>query len=162
MAATLGAFLVQSRLDYANSIMYGMSVSNVYKLQSAQNSLTHVVLPSLYHLLSIERLSYFPVNYQIQFKIATLSDKTLVTCQPSYLDNLPKYWYTSRHELSALPTSSFSNYHAYQLYFGQLAFSYSSPAVWNCIPTSLKNCSSLYSFKHHIKSHLIFQHNISY
>jgi len=41
--ATLGASLVQSRLDYANSIMYGMSASNTHKLQSAQNSLTRVV-----------------------------------------------------------------------------------------------------------------------
>ena len=40
MAATLGASLVQSRLDYANSIMYGMSPSNMHKLQSAKNSLT--------------------------------------------------------------------------------------------------------------------------
>ena len=32
MAATLGVSLVQSRLDYANSIMYGISASNMYKL----------------------------------------------------------------------------------------------------------------------------------
>ena len=37
VAATLGASLVQLRLDYANSIMCGMSASNVLKLQSAQN-----------------------------------------------------------------------------------------------------------------------------
>ena len=42
LAATLGASLVQSRLDYANSIMYGMSASNMHKLQSARNSLTCV------------------------------------------------------------------------------------------------------------------------
>ena len=50
IVATLGASLVQSRLDYSNSIMYGMSASNMHKLQSAQNSLTRVVLPSLRHL----------------------------------------------------------------------------------------------------------------
>jgi len=50
MAASLGASLVQSRLDYANSIMYGMSASNMHKLQSLQNSLTRVVLPSLRYL----------------------------------------------------------------------------------------------------------------
>ena len=48
--AALGALLVQSRLGYSNSIMYGMSASNMHKLQSAQNSLTRVVLPSLRHL----------------------------------------------------------------------------------------------------------------
>jgi len=41
--------------------------------------------------------------------------------------------------------------------FGRRAFSYSSPATWNSIPTSIKNCSSLYSFKCHFKSHLIAQ-----
>jgi len=32
MAASLGASLVQSRLDYANAIMYGMSASNILSL----------------------------------------------------------------------------------------------------------------------------------
>jgi len=91
MAASLGASLVQSRLVYANSNMYGMSASNMHKLQSAQNSLTRVVLPSLRHLSASERLSYLhwlPVHFRIQFKIATLTYKTLATCQPSYLYNL--------------------------------------------------------------------------
>jgi len=35
------------------------------------------------------------------------------------------------------------------------AFSYSSPATWNSIPISIKNCSSLCSFKHHLKSYFI-------
>jgi len=34
-------------------------------------------------------------------------------------------------------------------------YSYSSPATWNSVPTSIKNCSSLYSFKCYLKSHLI-------
>ena len=41
--------------------------------------------------------------------------------------------------------------------FGRRAFSYSSSATWNSIPTSSKNCSSLYIFKRHLKSHLIAQ-----
>ena len=67
--ATLGASLVQSRLDYANSIMYGMSASNMHKLLSVQDSLTRVVLPSLRHLSASERLSYLqlPVRLGIVF-----------------------------------------------------------------------------------------------
>ena len=38
--------------------------------------------------------------------------------------------------------------------FGHLAFSYSSPATWNSIPISIKNCSSLYSFKRHLIAQL--------
>ena len=46
-AATWGTSLVRCRLDYINSIMYGISTSNMHKLQSVQNFLTYVVLPSL-------------------------------------------------------------------------------------------------------------------
>jgi len=91
MAATQGASLVQSRLDYSNSIMYGMLAFNMHKLQSAQNSLTRVVLPSLHHLSASERLSYLhwlPVHYRIQFIIATLTYKTLAAGQLSYLKSL--------------------------------------------------------------------------
>ena len=41
--------------------------------------------------------------------------------------------------------------------FGRRAFSYSSPATWNSIPISIKNCSSIYSFKRHLKSYFITQ-----
>jgi len=41
------------------------------------------------------------------------------------------------------------------LVFG--APSATAPATCNSIPTSIKNCPSLYSFKHHLKSHLIAQ-----
>ena len=57
IAATLGASLVESTLDYANCIMYGMSASNMHKLQFAQHSLTCVVLPSLCHLSASEWLT---------------------------------------------------------------------------------------------------------
>jgi len=65
MTASLGASLVQSRLDYANSVMYGMSASNMHKLQSVQDSLTRVVLPSLRHLSASERLSYLQLPVQL-------------------------------------------------------------------------------------------------
>ena len=57
------------------------------------------VLPSLRHLSESERLSYLhwlPVNYRIQFKIATLTYKTLATCQPSYLYNLLQVYHPAR------------------------------------------------------------------
>jgi len=138
--------------------MYRMSASNVYKLHSAHNFLMRVVLPSLRHLSASERPSYLhwlPVYYRIQFKIGTLTYKTLATCQPSYLYNLlqlhqpSRALHSSSQQLLQVPYMSTD--------FGQLAFSYSSHAKWNSIFTSVKNCSSLYSFKRHLKSHLIAQ-----
>jgi len=158
MSASLGASLVQSRLDYANSIMYGMSVSIVHKLHSAQNSLTHVVLPYLCHLSASKRLSclhWLPVHYQIKFKITTLTYKILATCQPSYLHSLLQVYQPSR----ALCSSTQQLLHVPYMStdFGWRAFSYSSAATWNSIPISIKSCSSLHSFKRHLKSYFIAQ-----
>jgi len=134
MAATLGASLVQSRLDYANSITYGMSASNMHKLQSAQNSLTRVVLPPLRHLSASDRLSYLhwlPVHYRIQFKIATLTYKTLATCHPSYLYNLLQLHQPSQALRSS--TKQLLQVPYMSTDFGWHAFSCSSPATWNSI-----------------------------
>ena len=125
-------------------------------LQSAQNSVTRVVLPSLRYLPASERLSYLhwlPVNYRIQFKIATLTYKTLAACQPSCLYNLLQVYHPSR----ALRSSTQQLLHVPYMStdFGRRAFIYSSPATWNSIPISIKNCSSLYSFKRHLKSYFI-------
>jgi len=92
-------------------------------------------------------------------KIATPTYKNLATSQPSYLYNLPQVYQPSRalcssQQLLQLPCMSTD--------FSQSAFSYSSPAVWNCTHTSLKNCSSLYSFKRQLKSHLVSQLNINH
>jgi len=111
---------------------------------------------SLRHLSASERLSYLhwlPVHYRIQFKIATLTYKTLATCQPSYLCNLLQLDQPSRalrsstQQLLQVPYMSTD--------FGRRAFSYCSPATWNSIRTSIKNCSSL---KRHVKSHLILSY----
>ena len=119
---------------------------------------TCVVVSSLRHLSASERLSYLhwlPVHYRIQFKIATLAYKTLATCQPSYLYDLLQVHQPSR----ALRPSTQQLLHVPYMSteFGRCAFSYRSPATWNSIPTSIKNHSSLYSFKRHLKSHLIAQ-----
>jgi len=158
MAATLGASLVQSRLDYANSIMYRMSVSNMHKLQSAQNSLTHVVLPFLRHLSASERVSYLHwllVHYRIQFKIATLTYKTLATCHPSYLDNFLQPH--QPHELSVLQPSNYSKYHICLLILVSAPSAIQLSCNMEFHPTSIENCSSVYIFKRHLKSHLIAQ-----
>jgi len=97
---------------------------------------------------------YF-INHRIQFKIATLTYMTLATCQPSYLYNLLQVY----HTLRVLRSSTQQLFHVPYMStdFGRCAFSYSSPATWNSIPISIKNCSSLYSFKRHLKSYFIAQ-----
>ena len=84
MATTLATSLVQSRLDYANSLLTATSASNIHKLQCAQNSLSRVVLSGRHreHLSASMRLSnlhWLPVRKRIDFKLALTTYKILFT-----------------------------------------------------------------------------------
>ena len=117
----------------------------IQQIQSAQNSLNHVVLSSLCYPSASERLDYLhwlPVHYRIQFELLHSH------CQPSYLNNLLQLHQPSRalcsltQQLLQVPYMSTD--------FGRHAFSYSSPATRNSISSSVKNCSSLYLSLIHI------------
>jgi len=53
------------QLHYVSNVT---AASNMHKLQSAQKSLTRVVLPSLRHLSASERLSYIPLTTEYSSK----------------------------------------------------------------------------------------------
>ena len=56
-AKTLAASIVGSRLDYCNSLLYGVSQSNIDRLQRVQNVLARVVVqaPSTISSMDIRR-----------------------------------------------------------------------------------------------------------
>jgi len=82
------------------------------KLQSVQNSLTRVVLPSLRHLSASERFSYL----HCLLSTTKYSSKSLhLPIRPwqsvSDLISTISSNYTSHHELSVLQPSNYSKYH---------------------------------------------------
>ena len=141
MAKSVAVSLVQSRLDYANSLLYGTSNTNLKKLQRVQNSLARIVLKKhprhpAQGLLS--KLHWLPIEHRIKFKLATITYKALSLNQPSYiLSRLHPYQpaYHTRsadQKLLAKPTCSTS--------FGQRAFSYAAPQIWDKIPLETRAC----------------------
>ena len=91
---------VTSRLDFCNSLLYGLKGNQLQKLQRVQNAAARVICnisryehisPSLY------KLHWLPVSYRIQFKILLFVYKTLNGIAPLYLSELielKKAWET--------------------------------------------------------------------
>ena len=93
-AALIATSLIASRLDYCNAIFYGISASNISKMQKVQNSLARVVrhLPFKSHVTpTLMQLHWLPIKQRIDYKIALLSFKSLHECAPVYLSSLVSY-----------------------------------------------------------------------
>ena len=153
-AKLVGHALVSSRLDYANSIMYGMSKSLTTKIQRQQNMLARVVLrtnrlSSAGPLLS--ELHWLPVASRIQFKIATLTHKILSTGTPSYLSSILNHYQPTRQLRSS--SSNLLVHPQSKTKFGSLAFRTAAPQIWNGLPADVRSSPSALTFKKMLKTH---------
>ena len=73
MANVVACALVQSRVDYANSLHTGMSSVNFDKLQLVQNTLARVITLTRKrdHIQrSLKRLHWLPICQCVDFKVA--------------------------------------------------------------------------------------------
>ena len=97
-------------------------------------------------------LHCLPVNYRIKFKLSTLTYRAIAIHQPPYLadlllfSNIPRQLRSSTPQQLSIPIT--------KLNLGKHAFSVAAPIVWNELPTTLKSCESLASFRKHIKTYL--------
>ena len=85
-AKTIARSMVEGRLDYCNSVLYGASTTNINKLQRVQNSLARVVARSKRydHITPIlAELHWLPVKFRIHFKMAVTTFKVLTTQEPN-------------------------------------------------------------------------------
>ena len=150
----VGTALIQSRLDYSNSELYGTSISNLHKLQMVQNALARTITRSPRSVPTSQLLSnlhWLPIHKRINFKVAILTYKVLSTQQPAYLYNLISYHQPSRSLRSS--SQSLLQVPRVKTDFGRRAFSSAAPQIWNHIPAAIKVSPSLDSFKRHLRTH---------
>ena len=155
-AVCLGNALVSSKLDFCNSLFFGLPQASLCKLQVAQNSLARAICPltrKFDHISpGLYKLHWLPISQRISYKIMVLTYKTLQTGPPAYLaDLLVPYRSTCNLRSNdqnrlVVPFIKSST--------GRQSFSYAAPTLWNSLPTALKNCSSLTSFCSRLKTRL--------
>jgi hypothetical protein len=153
-ASLIAHALVSSRLDYANSILYGAPDYSIHKLQLIQNTLARTVLLSdrFAHTESLlYQLHWLPVHTRIRFKLASITYKALNTSSPQYLATLLHYYQPGR------TTRTSEQKHLYPpaitTCFGSRSFRYAAPTIWNSIPLVIRSAPSIESFKRNLKTH---------
>lgn len=151
VANTIACSIVNTRLDYCNSLLYGTSARNIGKLQRVQKSLARVVACTKPVL---KDLHWLPVRQRIQYKVALITHKVLATSQPQYLAELMTAYKPTRSGLRSeaqqrvvIPTGLKTTY-------GCRTFTRASEYVWNSLPENLRTTTTLLIFKSKLKTHL--------
>jgi len=87
-AKLIATSIVHSKLDYCNSLYYGLPKYQINRIEHIQNSLDRTVVqaPKFQHITPIlKSLHWLKVSERIEYKIISLTYKILNTTQPPYL-----------------------------------------------------------------------------
>jgi len=158
-ATILGNALVHSKLDYCNSLLFGLPKCSINRLQKAQNTLARVVSGASYrdHIKPIlKSLHWLPVSNRIDYKICILTHRALSIKQPAYLaSQLIKR--TNTHALRSRSFHPLATPYCNKKSAGGRSFSYASPYLWNNLPESLRSTIDYLSFRRQLKTHFFHQ-----
>ena len=155
---TLVQALVISRLDYSNSVLYGINISLLKKLQRVQNCAARVISKTKRkeHITPILfSLHWLPISMRIRFKTLMLCFKCLNGLGPKYLSDLLEPYTpgrTLRNRHNTLRTKRSANKS------GDQCFAIYGPMVWNSLPERLRAINSLNVFRTSIKTYLFKQY----
>ena len=134
---------VSSRLDYCNSLLFGMSNCLLNKLQRVQNAAARVTTGKrkFDHITPSLRVSLhcLPIHQRISYKLGLPVFKCLNGMAPQYLKELciPASTITSRNLRSASKNDLFVPLTRYKT-LGPHVFAISGPAFWNYFPEEIK------------------------
>jgi len=152
--------LVISRLQYANSLLFGLSKKLLDRLQAVQNAAARLICggdrrDSARPLL--RQLKWLPIREQIEMKISIMVFRCLHGSAPSYLsDRLVEHSIT-RPGLRQRPGSARKLVEPKALHVrsGQRSFSVAAPKIWNSLPDDVKTSSTLSYFKSSLRKYLL-------
>ena len=148
---------ITSRLDYCNSVLFGLPDNVLCKLQSVLNAAARLVSGTCKfdHISPILKcLHWLPIKKRIQYKIILLVFKSLNGLAPPYLseklvrkpDNGLR---SSNQNLLIVPRKNLKSY-------GDRSFCTAGPKLWNSLPRNMRQMSALElePFKAQLKTYL--------
>ena len=154
---TLVHAFITSRIDYCNSLLYGLTKQNLAK--RLQNDAARLCLrvPRRAHVSSkslLYQLHWLPVEFRIQFKIHLLTFKALQGLAPPYISSFLTRR-TSSCSLRSFDTHLLVVPKTRTKSFGDRAFPNVAPRLWNDL--SIRSSTTIGRFKKSLKTHLFNQ-----
>ena len=149
---------VISRLDFCNSLYYGLPNYLLIKLQkilywsarllkglSRRERVTPILI----------ELHWLPIKARIVFKICTLVFQAMKYGKPQYMRNLLKdYTPNTNMSLRHVSESFRLEHQRSRLQMGNRAFEISAPRLWNRLPENVRASKNIEVFKKRLKTFL--------
>ena len=143
---------ITSRLDYCNSLLYGVPDHHMQKLQRVMNASARLIFcaPKHCHITPLlQQLHWLPIRLRIEFKILLITFKVLQGSAPKYLIDSTSVLPPSRYDLprnkDGILLSTPKPFT--KVTTGDRSFMAAVPRLWNSLPVSIRSACTKSDFK---------------
>ena len=139
-AHTIATSLIHSKLDYCNSLFLNLPQSQLNRLQLILNSTARAVsnTPKFSHITPVlKSLHWLKIEQRIQYKVISITYKTLQSNKPAYLNDLlhiQRHRNTRSSDAVTLQRPSVCS----RLKLTDRSFTHHAPILWNSLPKQLR------------------------
>ena len=155
--STLINALVTSKLDYNNSILFGLPGYVRKPLQMVQHCAARLITHTRKydHITPVlMELHWLPVQARIHYKIAVLVFKSLNQSAPKYLQEIVTPYKSPQDGLRSENNNTIKKRKRGQRWCGDRSFAFAAGHIWNSLPLDLRKCEKFDTFKKDLKTHL--------
>ena len=156
LSDTLFRVFIAFRLDWCNSLLYGVPENLLRKVQSVQNAAARLLTNTRRrdHITPfLHQLHWLPIQRRVELKIACMAHQSITSTTPTYLS--ADFQLVSEHGRRHLRSSSYRTLAVprTRTTLGDRSFAVAGPHVWNSLPVTVWQITSYGQFRQRLKTH---------